>query len=318
MSLTKVQLLRTANLPKSLKPLDRLVLFIYADAYQEELGKAILPGYELDRLTGAHSKSNDRSRGRLVRAGALIRITKGYPGQASEYAVSEKWLQQYQVTDQLPNSRNRNKQPGDQEPDSYQEVARQLPTSNATAPDKLPDSYSILKDQETKKRKEKELVSNFHSQAKSAPTRINEERWQVVTGELSKDVLRCITPNSYSEQLLDQAINNGHKLSHLRQHFGRKKWGNSYKIGGLFIFELRKFAGVPTPPKDGSLAWCGREGCDPETRTWEELSERSDGSWTHNCPQCHYLEVRTTKATDSAPELMDFINTELKDFGKLD
>jgi len=318
MSLTKVQLLRTANLPKSLTELDRLVLFIHADAYQEELGKAILPGHELDRLTGVHSKSNERSRSRLVQAGALIRITKGYPGQASEYAVSEKWLQQYQVTDQLPKSRNRKQQPGDQEPDSYQQVARQLPTSNATAPDKLPDSYSILKDQETNKRKDKELVSNLQLKAKSAPTRINAERWQVVTGELSKDVLRCITRNSYSEHLLDQAINNGHKLSHLRQHFGRKKWDNAYDIGGLFISELRKLAGVPTPPKDGSLAWCGREGCDPVTRTWEEPSKRSDGSWTHNCLQCHYLEVRTTKAIESAPELMDFINTELKDFGKLD
>jgi len=318
MSWKEVQLLRTANLPKSLTTLDRLVLFFYADAYWPKLGKAILPGHELDRLTGVHSKSNERSRGRLVRLGALIRITKGFPGQASEYAVSEKWLQQYQVTDRLPNSRNRKQQPGDRNSDSYQDVAPELPTGNSTATDKLPDSYSILKDQETKIRKDKELVSNFQLQPKSAPTRINVERWQVVTAQMPSNVKRLIDPGANYERLLDELVRQGWKLPAVADRLGRTKWGNAGKCGAILDYVLRELAGVARPRQDDSPPWCERDGCDPLTRTWVEPSSRSDGSMTHNCPQCHRLEVRTTTASAGSPELRNFLDENLKDFGKLD
>jgi len=273
---------------------------IHADAHQDKLGKAILPGYDLQRRTGCHAKSVDRSRGRLVKAGALIRITKGYEDQASEYAISEKFLLAHQVTDRLPLSRNKKKK-------GYQDVAPELPGSNTTDTDKLPDGYPILKNEQTNKRKDDEFVSKFQLKPKSAPTRINVERWQVVSGELPKDVLRCITPNSYSENLLDQAITNGYSPSHLRRHYGRMTWGNSHDIGGLFISELRKFAGIDKPGQDDSTPWCEEEGCDRETRTWSDPSMRSSGGRrTHNCLKCHPMESNERELWHLPPELKNF------------
>lgn len=297
-------------MPKSLTPLDGLVLYVHADAHQDKLGKAILPMRELIERFYYHPKSLERSRGRLVKIGALVRVTKGYEDQASEYAVSEEFLLAHQVTPRLRVSRNKRKS-------GYQEVAPEFPGSNATDTDTLPDGYPILKDEQTNKRKDKELVSNFQLQPKSTPTRINAERWQVVTGELPKDVLRCITPNSYSENLLDQVTKTGGSLSRLRQHFGRMTWGNSHDIGGLFISELRRFAGVANPRRDASPPWCEEDGCDPITRTWLQASPRDDGSMTNNCPQCHPLEVRTTKENESATEVKDFINHTLRNFGSI-
>lgn len=301
MSIQLLTLLRTAELPTTLTDLDRLLLMIHADAHIDKLGKAILPIRDLKRLTGCHDKSIIRSRGRLVQRGALIRVTKGYEDQASEYAVSENFLRSHQVTDGLPVSRNKKKT-------GYQEVASEIPRSNATDTDKLPDGYPILKDLHTDKRKDNELVFNSEVKAKSAPREINVERWRVVTGEISRDDLRCIEPNSYSEQLLDQAITNGYSPSYLRKHFGRMKWGNAYDIGGLFISELRKFAGVSPPPKENALPpWCEGEGCDPIERTWLEPSERSDGTMTHNCPNCHPFEVRRSAKDEPTSEVPSVI-----------
>jgi len=297
-------------MPKSLTALDELLLYVHADAHQDKLGKAILPMRELIERFNYHPKSLERSRGRLVKVGALFRVTKGYEDQASEYAVSEQFLLAHQVTPRLRVSRNKRTS-------GSQVVTRELYGSNVTDTDTLPDGYPILKDEQTNKRKDKELVSNFQLQPKSAPTRINVERWQVVTGELPKDVLRCITPNSYSENLLDQAITNGYSPSHLRQHYGRMTWGNSHDIGGLFISELRKFAGVAKPRNDGHPPWCGRVGCDPKTRIWLEASPRDDGSMTYNCLKCHKDEVRTTKENESATEVKNFINDTLRNFGAI-
>lgn len=294
-------------MPKSLTPLDGLVLYVHADAHQDKLGKAILPMRELIERFNYHPKSLERSRGRLVKVGALVRVTKGYEDQASEYAVNEQFLLDHQVTPRLRVSRNKRTS-------GSQVVTRELYGSNVTDTDTLPDGYPILKDEQTNKRKDKELVSNFQLQPKSAPTRINAERWQVVTGELPKDVLRCITPNSYSENLLDQVTKNGGSLSRLRQHFGRMTWGNSHDIGGLFISELRKFAGVANPRQDASPPWCEQDGCDPITRTWLEASPRDDGSMTNNCLKCHPLELRTRPT----PELPAEINNFITQFGKMD
>lgn len=297
-------------MPTSLTPLDGLVLYVHADAHQDKLGKAILPMRELIERFNYHPKSLERSRGRLVKVGALVRVTKGYEDQASEYAVSEEFLLAHQVTPRLRVSRNKRTS-------GSQVVTRELYGSNVMDTDTLPDGYPILKDEQTNKRKDQELVSSSQIQPKSATTRINAQRWQVVTGELPKDVLRCITPNSYSENLLDQAITNGYSPSHLRRHFGSMTWGNSHDIGGLFISELRKFAGVANPRQDASPPWCGEDGCDPITRTWLQASPRDDGSMTNNCPQCHPLEVRTTKENESATEVKDFINHTLRNFGAI-
>lgn len=308
MSIQLLSLLRTAELPTTLTDLDRLLLMIHADAHQDKLGKAILPIRDLIRQTRRHDKSIIRSRGRLVKIGALIRVTKGYEDQASEYAVSEDFLRSHQVTAQLPVSRNKKKT-------GYLEVAPEIPRGNAPDTDKLPDGYPILKDDKTQIRKERSyVISNQQQQAKSAPSEINFDRWNVVTGEISGDVLRSITPGVNYEQLLDECDAKGWSPSRLRTRLGAINFVNAGKCGGLLEHVLRDLAGKPAPRKPaGKPPWCKDEGCDRETRTWVEPHQRSDGTLTNNCRKCHPHELRS-RTTDEAPgEMKDFLD----DFGKM-
>ncbi len=306
MSIQLLTLLRTAELPR-LTDLDQNLLRIYADAHQDNLGKAILPMRDLVRQTQRHEKSIIRSRGRLLQIGALIQVTKGYDGQASEFAVSENFLRSYQVTDRLPVSRNKRKT-------GYQEVTPEIPRGNATDTDKLPDGYPKLKDDKTQIRKERSYVISDQQQPKSALREINFERWNVVTREISRDAIALITPGVNYERLLDKCEAKGWSLGDLRTRLRLINFSTAGECGAILDHVLRELAGDPaTRKRDDKPAWCRREGCDPKTRQWLEPSPRSDGTLTNNCPYCHPLERRKPHNDEVPREMNDFLN----DFGKM-
>lgn len=289
MSLKALDLIQNAKLPDDLTVLDRLVLTIYANKHIDELGKAIIKRPELERQTGTHSKSVCRSINRLTKIGALVHITKGFPGQMAEYGINYKWLNDYQVTGELPKTRNRVSK-------SYRQEPGQLPTGDLTVTDTPPDGYPILKDLKTQIRnKENDHVSSYQvkTETKDAPSvEINYDRWNVITSH-RPEIKTYINPGTNYERALDRLIGNGWRPTGIAEFVSKIDFTNAHSWGGRLEQELNKLAGVSkATTKPGATDWCGREGCDPTTRTWPEPSERSDGSLTANCPYCHSNEIK--------------------------
>ena len=288
MSLKALDLIQNAKLPDDLTVLDRLVLTIYANKHIDELGKAIIKRPELERQTGTHSKSVCRSINRLTKIGARVHITTGFPGQMAEYGINYKWLNNYQVTGELPKTRNRVSK-------SYQQEPGQLPTSDLTVTDTPPDGYPILKDLKTQRRNKENHVSIYQvkTETKDAPSvEINYNRWNVIKPYLG-EFEKYIKPGPNYERLLNLLEAKGVRLKDIGAFIEKIDFTNAYSCGGRLEQELNEFAGVSkATTKPGATDWCGREGCDSRTRTWPEPSERSDGSLTSNCPYCHPNEIK--------------------------
>lgn len=103
MSFRYLELVANLEMPDDWTILDRLVFVWHCNRYDEKKGKAWPSENELVTVTGVNAKSVSRSRGRLVKSGALYRVTKACEGRRAEYAVIETWLLSNQrVTDELP------------------------------------------------------------------------------------------------------------------------------------------------------------------------------------------------------------------------
>ena len=289
MSLKALDLIQNAKLPDDLTVLDRLVLTIYANKHIDKLGKAIIKRPELERQTGTHSKSVCRSINRLTKIGALIHITKGFPGQMAEYGINYKWLNDYQVTGELPKTRNRVTK-------SYRQEPGQLPTGDLTVTDRPPDGYPILKDLKTQIRN----LENDHvfsdqvkTETKDAPSgKINYDRWNVIKPYFG-NAKGFIYPGANYERVLDKLEGDGVRLKTICEFVEKIDFTGTFDCGGLLHKLLNELAGVSkATTKPDQPKWCGREGCDPTTRTWPEASQRDDGSFTANCPKCHPNEIK--------------------------
>jgi hypothetical protein len=288
MSLKALDLIQNAKLPDDLTVLDRLVLTIYANKHIDELGKAIIKRPELERQTGTHSKSVCRSINRLTKIGALIHITKGFPGQMAEYGINYKWLNNYQVTGELPKTRNRVSK-------SYRQEPGQLPTGDLTVTDRPPDGYPILKDLNTQIRnKENDYVfsDQVKTETKDAPSgKINYDRWNVIKPYLG-EFEKYIKPGPNYERLLNRLEDKGVRLKDIGAFIEKIDFTNAYSCGGRLEQELNALAGVSkATTKPGATDWCGREGCDPTARTWGTQWE-IEGRFTFNCPKCHPNEIK--------------------------
>jgi len=140
-------------------------------------------------------------------------------------------------------------------------------------------------------------------------------RWNVVTGEISRDAMALITPGINYERLLDKCEAKGWSLSDLRTRLKQINFSTAGECGAILDHVLRDLAGEPTPRKpDDKPAWCERDGCDPITRTWLEPSTRSDGTFTHNCDKCHPKEIRVKPTNEFPLGLQNFLN----EFGKIE
>jgi hypothetical protein len=264
--------------------LDRQILGHYCARYNKDKGKAWPSMEELLRITGVkHRESIDRSRGRLVDLGFLIRVTPGYRGQQAEFAINLKLIESYiSVTEQLHINK-------EQVTVELQEITERLLTSNRAVGIEYPSGYSKRIKPNKPINVNKDHVVKNQSKNKYE---INYERWQVVTSYIDENARKLINPAPNSELLLDECQGNGYSPTAIRDHVGRINYSTAGKVGGVFIDALRTLAGVKKPTVSSSMPeWCGDENCDQETRTFPEASLIND-KMTNNCSKCHPLMQR--------------------------
>jgi len=112
---------------------------------------------DLVRIFNVSDKSLLRSRKRLIEAGALTQVTKGFPSQASEFSVNREFLLAHQqVTEELPVSRNKS-------PLRNQQVTVKKPTGILTVTDTSPTSNPIQEYKNTKLQVSSDYVVLFNN-----------------------------------------------------------------------------------------------------------------------------------------------------------
>jgi len=266
MSSELLNLYTNATLPLNFTGLDRHLLEHYCNRHIDNLGKAFVGMPELVRIFNNDPKSLLRSRARLVKAGALIPITKGFPGQCSEFAVSKQFLLQHQqVTEESPVSRNRLLS-------KPQRVTAEADTSNPTVTDKSPSGYPIQENNKTKKQQE---VCSYSSQFL----------------ELIPSKYRFSISGSILE-LLTSLEHKGTTFNAIKEVLPVAGWDSMNNPKAVVTQLLRDLAARPVrytserqPPK------CANPDCDPVTRTFSYAVEMPGEGKTMTCPECNHFWV---------------------------
>ena len=268
MSSEMLNLYTEATLPLSFTGLDRHLLEHYCNRHIDNLGKAFIGMPELVRIFNNDPKSLLRSRARLVKAGALIPITKGFPGQCSEFAVNKQFLLKHQqVTEELPVSRNRL-------PSKHQQVTLETITSNPTVTDMSPSSYPILENNKTKKQQE---VSSYSSQL-----------LELIPGKYRFSI------NGTILDLLNSLEHKGTSFNAIREVLPVEGWDSMNHPKAVVTQLLRDLVARPVrytpesqPPK------CANPDCDPVTRKLPYLVEipSGNGATTMSCLDCNFYFV---------------------------
>ena len=122
---------------------------------------------------------------------------------------------------------------------------------------------------------------------------------------LSDDTKRRINPERNSEELLDELVRRGYRLSAIGEHLERVNFSTADKVGSLFIHELKQLAGVKSARKSSVLEWCGK--CDKESRQFLEPST-INGVETYDCPTCspHADQLKKVRDNDANPLIGEF------------
>ena len=262
MSSEMLNLYTDATLPLNFTGLDRHLLEHYCNRHIDNLGKAFVGMPELVRIFNCDDKSLLRSRRRLVKAGALIPITKGFPGQCSEFAVNRHFLLQHkQVTDGLPVSRNRL-------PSKPEQVTVETVTSDPTVTDRSPSSYPIQENNKTKKQQE---VSSYSSQL-----------LELIPGKYRFSISGTIS------ELLSTLEHKGTSFNAVKEVLPVEGWDSMISPKAVVTQLLRDL--VARPPDysmENKPTWCGK--CDEQKRTHEFLVPvpNGNGSMTKSCTDCN-------------------------------
>jgi hypothetical protein len=268
MSSELLNLYTNATLPQYFTGLDRHLLEHYCNRHIDDLGKAFPDMYELVRVTGVTKTGVLRSRARLVKDGALIQITKGYPGQQSEFAVSKDYLLQHQqVTDGLPITRNWS-------PDKSEQITVKAVTSHPTVSNASPSSYPI---QEHNKTKKQQADSSYSSQL-----------MELIPGN------KRFALNDAINDLLSTLEHKGTSFNAIRAVLPVDSWESIDKPKAFVTSVLRDL--VTRPPDysmDNKPTWCGK--CDEYSRTHEHYVPlpNGNGAMTQSCTDCNpYMVLR--------------------------
>lgn len=266
MSSELLNLYTNATLPHNFTGLDRHLLEHYCNRHIDNLGKAFVGMPELVRIFNCEDKSLLRSRRRLVKAGALIPVTKGFPGQCSEFAVSKQFLLQHeQVTKGLPVSRNRL-------PNKPEQVTVKTVTSDPTVTDRSPSGYPILENNKTKKQ---QVVNSYSSKL-----------IELIPGN------KRFALNDAIKELLSTLERKGTSFNAIRAVLPVDSWGS---IDNPKAFVTSVLRDLVTRPPDYSMenkpTWCGK--CDEQTRTHYYLVPvpNGDGAMTRSCTDCNPFMV---------------------------
>ena len=278
---------RKADIP-NLTQLDRQLLGHYCQCFNVEVTppRAWPPLSELKLITGAHEKSISRSLGRLNRLGLIYRVTlaSNTRGLKAQYGINLPLLKSYiKVTDELPNT---SIQVTEQSSVGNSGVLGGSPTVTNGEP------YSYPKPNKPNKPNKRNYA-------------INVERWQVIMNYLSDDTKRRINPERNSEELLDELVRQGYRLSAIGEYLERVNFSIAPKVGGLFIHKLEQLAGVKSERKSSVLEWCGK--CDKESRQFLEPST-INGVETYDCPTCspHADQLKKVRDDDANPLIGEF------------
>jgi len=262
MSSELLNLYTDATLPQDFTGLDRHLLEHYCNRHIDNLGKAFVGMPELVRIFNCDDKSLLRSRRRLIKAGALIPITKGFPGQCSEFAVSRQFLLQHQqVTDGSPVSRNRL-------PSKPLQVTVKTVTSNPTVTDRSLSSYPI---QENNKTKKQQGVSNYSSQL-----------LELIPSKYKFSISGTIF------ELLSTLEHKGTSFKAIKEVLPLDGWDSMINPKAVVTQLLRDL--VVRPPDysmENKPTWCGK--CDEQTRKNNYTSPVpfGDGTMTMSCTDCN-------------------------------
>lgn len=276
MSAELLRLYEKATLPLHFTGLDRHLLEHYCNKHIDELGKAILPMRDLVRIFNVADKSLLRSRRRLIEAGALIQVTKGYPDQASEFTVSrEFFLAHTQVTDQLPVSRNKS-------PLRNRQVAPQYPTGNNSVTNASPTSNPIQEYKNTKQQVSSDYVimfNNFISKELQTTKQFKADPKLVILLDSLKD-------KGFSFKAIASAI----------EAIGQPTIDNP-KAFALKRLETLLEAQPDWNMTDNKPPYCGE--CDPDTRQVNyryEIPSNPRGQTVNECPKCNPYALRRLSA----------------------
>ena len=286
MSTAENKAFRDNGFPKGIKvsATARLIFYHLCDRYDTRPGKGFAyPGMaELMRVTGKSRTTVQDGLKELKDLGFIDQTKKGFRTQRAEYVVTYALqLQGKSVghTDTLKAKTESKESAMEFDPVGYTDVmGTDLPPKGSA----MPYLINTLNTTNTTK----------YVNTKENVFKINVERWNVLKAHLG-DYERFINPGANLERPLDRLASKGVTLKTIGEFIEKIDFTNAYKCGGRLEQELNKLAGVSkATTKPGSTDWCGREGCDPTTRTWPEPSERSDGSLTANCPYCHSNEIK--------------------------
>ena len=227
----------------------------------------------------------------LIRAGLIIRVTIGKPGQQAEFVpvwalsiLGECVSHNLHVSKKLPPVKV-----AEYVSDSPEMCKQSLPNMST-----MTDTISITSSHKYDKYLTKDRLD------------IKWERWQVISADLDPNVKHKFKPNVKSEHLLDVILKRpGMTLKGLRDLIGAIDFKtNSHSNTGLLFSKLESWAneGV-TKVSHHRATWCGK--CEKVSRTYAEQGPGNDGKLTYDCPTCNDNQIRVKeREVMNDPELL--------------
>lgn len=255
MSTRFLTLLNTLEYPPEWKPSDRHLFTLYCSYHNEQKGKAFPPLTYLTNITGLADKSVSRSRKRLIASGALIPITRAYPGRQAEHAVSEVWLRAHQqVTHRLPIIEN-------ELPASAEQVTVEVITGNPQSLNGLLPSYP------------KRI--NGLNETNEVSGSVSIERFNnLIRSSLPKHLAERINPGAELNQLLYELQAKGITDTQIRNALAVHNWGGITGSGYLQVIGvLNRLTSVKVASEREPLHMDIDDGIERKGYTPERLAE---------------------------------------------
>jgi hypothetical protein len=226
----------------------------------------------------------------LIRAGLIIRVTIGKPGQQAEFVpvwalsiLGECVSHNLHVSKKLPPVKV-----AEYVSDSPEMCKQSLPNMST-----MTDTISNTSNHKNDKYQTKDRLD------------IKWERWNVVSANLNPHVKRKFQPSKESEHLLDVILERpGITATGLRDRLGAINFATSTNNTGLLMNYLRELSGAKEANKSHHrTAWCGK--CEKVSRTYAEQGPGNDGKLTYDCPTCNDNQVRVKeREVINDPELL--------------
>lgn len=258
MSTRFLTLLNTLEYPPEWKSSDRHLFTLYCNFHNDEKRKAFPPNHVLTNITGLADKSVSRSRKKLIACGALIRITRAYPGRQAEHAVSEQWLlANQQVTPTLPIIEKGL-------PASAKQVTGEVITGNLQSLNGLPPSYP------------KRI--NEINETNEVSGSVSIERFDyLIRSSLPKHLAERINPGADLNKLIDELHAKGVPDAQIKKALENHDWGGITGSGYMQVINvLSKLLHVKVVSKRAPEPFEADDGTERHTATPEQLQAIKD------------------------------------------